>query len=37
MLTSWPELGLPKDPKVEKDTNTLYEIIRVIRNIRAEK
>lgn len=35
--SEWPGLWVKKDVKVEKNINTLYEIIRVIRNIRAEK
>jgi len=37
MDSEWPLLWIKKDTKVEKSINTLYEIIRTIRNIRAEK
>lgn len=37
MLSQWPALKIAFDPKVDKDIWILYDLIRTIRNIRAEK
>lgn len=34
---SWPELAVKKDENIEKQMSVLYEVIKSIRNIRAEK
>lgn len=36
MLSSWPETGGYKDQKAEKEMTVLMEVIRAVRNIRAE-
>ncbi len=37
MLSKWPTLKVPSDPSVDKDINIIYDLIKTVRNIRAEK
>jgi valyl-tRNA synthetase len=37
MLSSWPVIDITRDVKIEKEIGILYEVVRSIRNIRAEK